>query len=63
MGMFVAIQHESNGAYEFREIDTPMEHENIGYEGVTVVTIPNWQYHLQSMVISEDPISYLKEHI
>lgn len=24
---------------------------------------PNWQYHLQQMVISEDPIAYLAENI
>lgn len=25
-------------------------------------TLPNWQYHLQQMVISEDPIKYLEEN-
>jgi len=25
--------------------------------------VPAWQYHLQNMVVSEDPIKYLGEHI
>ena len=27
------------------------------------VTIPDWQYHLQNMVLAEDPIKYLGENI
>lgn len=29
----------------------------------TVKTQPNWQYHLQQMVIAEDPIKYLGKNI
>lgn len=25
--------------------------------------LPNWQYHLQQMVLAEDPIRYLGEHL
>jgi hypothetical protein len=27
MSMFIILQHEPNGAYEFREVDTPEEHK------------------------------------
>ena len=31
----------------------------VGYEGA----LTTWQYHLQQMVIAEDPIKYLGEHL
>jgi hypothetical protein len=32
-------------------------------EGVTSFILPGWKYLLQQMVISDDPIKYLGEHI
>ena len=29
----------------------------------SVTDVPMWQYHLQQMVIAEDPIKYLGEHL
>jgi hypothetical protein len=31
--------------------------------GVVAVAIDGWQYHLQQMVIADDPIKYLVEHL
>lgn len=28
-----------------------------------IYTLPSWQYHLQQMVIADDPIKYLGEHL
>jgi hypothetical protein len=32
-------------------------------QGAHEYSLPRWQYHLQSMVISDDPITYLGEHL
>lgn len=45
--------------------DTPETYWNV-YEGHGAAfqdSALNWEYHLQQMVISEDPIKYLKENI
>jgi|SRR6201996_9685989 len=36
--------------------------ENGGING-RIHHIPNWQFHLQQMVIADDPIAYLGEHL
>lgn len=53
--------------YEFAEGDTvesfdgeKTEHD---FQITDVLAIVNWQYHLQQMVIAEDPIKYLGQHI
>lgn len=32
-------------------------------KGASGEIIPNWQYHLQQMVVAKDPIKYLGEHL
>jgi hypothetical protein len=36
---------------------------NYSPKGLTVVDNLGWQYHLQMMVIADDPIKYLGEHL
>jgi len=44
-----------------RDIDSPM---SVGPRGVVSIhNLRPWQYHLQQMVIAEDPIKYLGEHL
>lgn len=35
----------------------------IAHEGFDCEPLPAWQYHLQMMVIANDPIKYLGEHL
>lgn len=47
--------------HDFAKALWPPDDETL--EGFTSTDNPMWQYHLQQMVIAQDPIKYLSENI
>ena len=41
---------------------TEPEDEDADYDDVQHLRMPQWQYHLQQMVVADDTLAYLKEH-
>ena len=59
----IIFDHQFTKALWGDDTETGYEHECDVCSCDTAWYLPTWQYHLQQMVISEDPIKYLGDNI
>jgi len=61
----LAIVNSEHVEYKLKDLFASIPFDTHSLQEIDVVgdLVPKWQYHLQQMVIADDPIAYLRENI